>query len=634
MALNYYDTGTATVTNGSAAVVGQGTSWLAVIKENDLFTVEGRSIRILSVTDNTHLTLVENWIDSTVTAGAYEIRFPPPSADITASLRTLLDSLTSGILVTLTANTGTNAVTLVGSGTGDPVSVLPAGADGNIGLDLKSKGTGSVRVFVNSVNVATFTGTATDFAIAQNAASDLTLTNTNVGSAAAAMLRAANASHQMKVGIYGTGFTTSGVNRQDGAIIDSGAAAGGLTLNTGANQPIYFGINGTQKMQLDGTALGVTGNITASGDITASGSITSTGTATAASPAIGDDSTKVATTSFVQGSLPGVNLLIHPMFQVQQFLNNTAPDASYVTDCWYALTQSGSIGASALSPPVEDGFINAFRFTQSQSTAQRFGFAQILEGANCQHLIGQSVTMSGRVRCSVSTNIRYAILAYTGATNNVTRDFVNSWTNTTYTTGNFFISSNVRVLSVGVQAVTANTWTNLAALNSGTIAPGAKNLMVFIWTESALAQNVTLDCSFVQLERGSHATLPERRSAHTELMLCKRYFQRYVFGSAERCLTLSSTGTTTAVGDFMTFEKGMIFAPTASIAGGVVCWNLGQSANIVADAFSMSVNANSGTVYCEVTMNTGGGFNWVGSGQAVAISGGGATASIDLDARL
>lgn len=110
----------------------------------------------------------------------------------------------------------------------------------------------------------------------QNSGSAIALLNNNTGTGAAAELRLANATHVGELIMYGTGWTTSGISRQDGLLLSS-PGAGGLTLNTSGSQPIYLGIGSAEKARIgtDGSllvgsttnagagAIGATGNITA-----------------------------------------------------------------------------------------------------------------------------------------------------------------------------------------------------------------------------------------------------------------------------------------------------------------------------------------------------------------------------------
>lgn len=199
-------------------------------------------------------------------------------------------------------------------------------------------------------------------------------------------------------------------------------------------------------------------------------------------------------------------------------------DDTYCFDRWYVLTQTASINVSG-QVNQENATPYNIRLTQNQASAQRMGLAQIIEYNNCVDLRGSSVVLNLRLRASNSQAIRYAILEWTGTADSATSDVVNSWTNTTYTTGNFFISTTTTVVAVGAITPSANTWTSLSTPLTGTISSSLNNLIVFIWTEGTAAQNFTLDISAVQLEKGSTATAFDYRPYTTELQLCQRYYE-------------------------------------------------------------------------------------------------------------
>jgi hypothetical protein len=209
-----------------------------------------------------------------------------------------------------------------------------------------------------------------------------------------------------------------------------------------------------------------------------------------------------------------------------------------------------------------------WRLSQSQATAQRMGYAQVIEGINCKHLRGKQVTLGGRIRNSNNAAVRYAILEWTGTEDTVTSDVVNSWTNGTFTAGNFFKSTTQNVLGVGSLTPAANTLTDLTALTV-TVGSSCNNLIVFIWTEGTAAQNSTLDGT-LQLEAGAIASAREFRPIGTEVAFCQRYFcKSYAIGTAPGSATNSGilafdsgTSTTNAMGVQVRFPVEMRAAPT------------------------------------------------------------------------
>ena len=219
------------------------------------------------------------------------------------------------------------------------------------------------------------------------------------------------------------------------------------------------------------------------------------------------------------------NLLINPDGRIDQVnagaAATTADDAYGSSDCWYALTQTAAITVQRLADG-ESGMPFYQQLKQTQATAQRMGRAQIIESGDCRHARGQGLVLSGRIRCSSAQAIRYAILEWTGTADAVTSDVVNSWTNGTFTAGQFFNSTTLNVLGVGALTPSANTWTDLTPL-SATAGASLNNLIVLIWTEGTAAQNVTLDFR-LKLEVGASATAFVPRTSIQELLLCQRFF--------------------------------------------------------------------------------------------------------------
>lgn len=254
-----------------------------------------------------------------------------------------------------------------------------------------------------------------------------------------------------------------------------------------------------------------TGNLTILGTITAGGTL---------SPALAT----AATHAPQAGQMIGKNLLINPSGEIYQRAIAATANDTYFADCWYALTQTGTVLPSQLAEP-EDGFNAGVRLTQSQVTAQRFGYAQIIEGKKCKHLRGGSATFIPRIRVSTSQAIRYAILGWTGTEDTVTSNVVLNWASASYTAGGFFLAANVSVLAVGTQTPTANTWTSLAALTA-TMGSTFKNVIIMVWTDGTAAQNFTLDFDFHQLEKGVFATTFERKDIHQIDRECQRYYPK------------------------------------------------------------------------------------------------------------
>lgn len=232
------------------------------------------------------------------------------------------------------------------------------------------------------------------------------------------------------------------------------------------------------------------------------------------------------------------NHLLNPDGAVYQQAVAATADDTYMDDCWYALTQTGTITPSQVSNP-EDGYRNALRLTQSQAVAQRMGRGQIIEGREAVKLRGKTVTFGGRLKLSTSANVRMAILAWTGTEDSVTSDVVNDWTSATYTAGNFFNSTTLTVVATSSTAMTAATAGNVSV--SGAIPATANNIIILYWTEATAAQNVTLDGWGLRLVDATVLVDHVKRNFQQELALCQRFYEKsYDVATAP--------GTVTAVG--------------------------------------------------------------------------------------
>lgn len=226
-------------------------------------------------------------------------------------------------------------------------------------------------------------------------------------------------------------------------------------------------------------------------------------------------------------SVQNANLWINSDMQIWQRAVASVADAAYGFDRVVNLCDTGSTTLSQLSQPA-DGIPYAMRITQPDAGAKRFGFCQIVEAKDCIAYRGKNLAFALKVRCSASTTIRCALVAWTGAADSPTRDVVNTWASTTYTAGNFFVA-NTSTIAVAAQAVTAATWTDMVVSSTspgGVVAPSTmNNLYLVVWTDTAQAQNVTLDASVLRCGQGTVAPLWTPPDAQQELARCQRYYE-------------------------------------------------------------------------------------------------------------
>ena len=105
-----------------------------------------------------------------------------------------------------------------------------------------------------NVLVGTTTSLATGIttSISSNAETGITINNANTGTSAYVNYRVGNNNNSNRGGfaLFGSGYTTSTIYRQDGILAYS-VGAGGFTINAGGANPIYFATNDTERMRID-----------------------------------------------------------------------------------------------------------------------------------------------------------------------------------------------------------------------------------------------------------------------------------------------------------------------------------------------------------------------------------------------
>lgn len=271
------------------------------------------------------------------------------------------------------------------------------------------------------------------------------------------------------------------------------------------------------------------------------------------------------------------NLLLNGNGVLQGGPSGAKADDTYgLHQRWYGLTQSGTFTPSTTAD-IRNGIPYAMTLTNSHGSAQKLGYAQIVEGKSMKHLRGCKATLSAYARSSGSVIVRMSVLEWTGTEDTVTSDVVNNWASTTYTAGNFFISSTFNILS------TTGITTNASTMTRGSLAvdvgSSANNLLVILWTESTVAATTGTVDLVVQLEEGggSAGSLFDFRRVELEESLCARFYQSKTVRSenGSRHIPLSK----------------MRSAPTVAVG-------VGSAANITADGFELS---HSAAADCTVT---------------------------------
>jgi hypothetical protein len=321
----------------------------------------------------------------------------------------------------------------------------------------------------------------------------------------------------------------------------------------------------------------------------------------------GDNSTKVATTAYVNaitgtnGITGFKNRIINGAMDIAQrgtsftSTGSANNDDTYVLDRFYILSDGNDIIDVTQTTTVPTGAKYSIGL-DVETVNKKFGIAQIIENANCFDAIGGNVTVSFQAKVSATTNldnIKCAIVAWSGTADTVTSDIISAWgvegTNPTLIANATYENSpaNLNVTtSFATYSVTANVDT-----------ASTSNIILFIWSDvTTTSLGEFLYITNIQLEKGSTATSFDYRPYGTELALCQRYFERsYNIGAATGSFTNGFTAFNNPLTSTVDVPTGIKFKVTKRDSPTVIVYNVVSGASgfayRVSDGASISVSS-------------------------------------------
>jgi hypothetical protein len=300
----------------------------------------------------------------------------------------------------------------------------------------------------------------------------------------------------------------------------------------------------------DGTGTSVGLNVGSGKTLAVAGTATFTGTTTAPTQSSNDNSTKVATTAYVNavtgtGGITGFkNRLINGAMMIDQrnagasVTVNTGSQTFSVDRWWGQGTASSGVFTMQQSSVAPAGFTNSLLMTVTTADASLaatdlYDISQNIEGFNVADLgwgtaNAATVTLSFWVRSSVTGTFGGAFgnsAANRSYPFTYTISSANTWEQKTVTvagdTSGTWLTNNGIGLRLYLGLGLGSTFSGTAGSWAGSFfisATGATNLMA--------TNGATFYITGVQLEKGSTATSFDYRPYGTELALCQRYYQQ------------------------------------------------------------------------------------------------------------
>jgi hypothetical protein len=305
---------------------------------------------------------------------------------------------------------------------------------------------------------------------------------------------------------------------------------------------------------------------------------------------------------------------------------NTIND--YTLDRW-AVFQSvtGKIiaqqNAGSVTPPV--GFSNYLGITSQSAysvlSSDYYNITQSIEGFNTADLNwgaanAKTITISFWVRSSLT-----GTFGGTVQNSDNSRSYPFSYT--------ISVANTWEQKSVTVAGDTSGTWVGATngigikirfSLGAGSTFSGTANT----WASATYSQptgstsvvgtnGATFYITGVQLEVGSTATSFDYRSYGTELMLCQRYFQKYISTSTQSAWQLDQVGVTGSYPSILLpYAVSMRTIPTATIIGSITygnCTFQDFTPMVNGALFATSSGVSSGRVFA-LAANTGNGHSF------------------------
>lgn len=209
----------------------------------------------------------------------------------------------------------------------------------------------------------------------------------------------------------------------------------------------------------------------------------------------------------------------------QEAIGTPINDDTYSFDQWITLSDgNGVVTPSQETSDLPNGARSAMKLTVAVAN-KKFGLLQIVEGNNCKHLINDVATLAASAKASGLSNLRVAVLSWTGTEDSVTSDVVSTWNAVGVDPT---LATNWVYENTPVDIALTTTWQrDFKAEGIPIDASSAKQVAVFIWvddTDAAISDYLLL--SNVQLEKGRVVTVFESRTIGEEIALCQRYFSK------------------------------------------------------------------------------------------------------------
>lgn len=329
------------------------------------------------------------------------------------------------------------------------------------------------------------------------------------------------------------------------------------------------------------------------------------------------------------------NVIINGSFDLAQRQDPTTPTVYsslggrvYCADRWFISTSVGTISykqSSNMGTP-ENGITGSYcgDFIRSSTADSKVLIGQAVESLNVMHLRGRDVRVSLKMKWetdAITVRMGLAQLTAAGTANTIPKNagtFVTAWgangidptlgANLSYITpavGSAFGGT------ISGQAMTCNltpNWTQYSATFS--IPTNVKNLILMIWTDAAIPDNLEFDMTEVDMYAGTELRPWYPIMPSEQLRLCQRYYAKTFLPAIAPATTAGNLGaligSVAVAGNspyasaiYWTFPSDMVITPVITLYNPQV--NNNQIYNVIhTNAPTNSAGANITYRGCEI----------------------------------
>lgn len=239
------------------------------------------------------------------------------------------------------------------------------------------------------------------------------------------------------------------------------------------------------------------------------------------------DKTLTMESDFVTLKSGRENLIINGNGVVGQrdVIGTSIDDAKYGIDRWIVLSDgNGIVTPSQETSDLPTDGTSAMKYTVDTADA-KFGMLQIVEASNSKIVIDSIASLSSSARADGLSNLRVAIISWTGSADSPTTDAVGTWNASGVDPT---LATNWVYENTPANISLSTSWqSGFDALNVSVDTASTKQIGIFIWVDDTDANiGDVLHVTNAQVEPGAFKTNYQQRSTEDEQIRSKRFYQQ------------------------------------------------------------------------------------------------------------